>query len=71
MSVQEIIEAARQLTRAELNQLKDALDMLPGVDEARKSYRLTDLRGLGKEIWEGVDVSEYLNTLRDEWDRDR
>jgi hypothetical protein len=31
-------------------------------------HRLTELRGLGKEIWEGIDAQEYVNQLRDEWD---
>lgn len=29
---------------------------------------LMELRGLGKEIWEGVDAQEYVNQLREEWD---
>lgn len=28
-----------------------------------------DARGLGKEIWEGVDVDRYIDDLRNEWDR--
>ena len=28
-----------------------------------------EFRGLGKEIWQGVDVDKYINDLRDEWDR--
>jgi hypothetical protein len=28
-----------------------------------------DARGLGKEIWEGVDVDRYIEELRNEWDR--
>ena len=28
-----------------------------------------DARGLGKEIWEGVDVDKYIDDLRNEWDR--
>ena len=31
-------------------------------------HRLSELRGLGKEIWEGIDAQEYVNKLRDEWD---
>ena len=31
--------------------------------------QLRDLRGLGKEIWQAVDAQEYVNQLRDEWDR--
>lgn len=26
-------------------------------------------RGLGKEIWEGVDVDRYIDDLRNEWER--
>ena len=26
-----------------------------------------ELRGLGKEIWEGIDPQEYVDRLRDEW----
>lgn len=25
------------------------------------------LRGLGREIWEGIDAQEYVDRLRDEW----
>lgn len=32
------------------------------------SSRLSELRGLGKELWQGVDAQEYVNQLRDEWD---
>lgn len=28
-----------------------------------------DAYGLGKEIWEGIDAQEYVNELRDEWER--
>jgi hypothetical protein len=27
-----------------------------------------ELHGLGKEIWEGIDAQEYVNSLREEWD---
>ncbi len=29
-----------------------------------------ELRGLGKEIWEGIDAQEYVNAERDSWERD-
>ncbi|GBC94868.1 hypothetical protein HRbin16_00653 [bacterium HR16] len=39
--------------------------------EAPKPQRsIMELHGLGHEIWEGVDAQEYVNQLRDEWDRD-
>ena len=36
---------------------------------ARRPRRLLDLRGLGKEMWQGVDPVAYVRDLRDEWDR--
>ena len=29
---------------------------------------LMELRGLGKEIWEGIEAQDYVNQLREEWD---
>ncbi len=28
-----------------------------------------EFRGLGKEIWQGIDTQAYIDNLRDEWDR--
>ena len=30
---------------------------------------ILELRGLGKEIWHGVDAQQYVDSLRKEWDR--
>lgn len=30
-------------------------------------HDITELRGLGKEIWEGIDVQEYINEERRSW----
>lgn len=32
-------------------------------------HSIMELRGLGREIWEGVDAQEYVNDLRGEWGR--
>lgn len=34
-----------------------------------KTHSILELKGLGKEIWQDVDTDEYVNQLRDEWDR--
>ncbi len=36
-----------------------------GAERDRRS--IMELRGLGAEIWEGVDAQQYVNELRDEW----
>ena len=41
------------------------------ADKPKRKRQLTELRGLGKEIWAGIDAQEYVNELRDEWDQPR
>ena len=33
-----------------------------------KKRSILELRGLGKEIWKGVDPQKYVDSLREEWD---
>ena len=33
------------------------------------THNILELHGLGKEIWEGIDAQEYVNRLRNEWER--
>ena len=32
-----------------------------------KKHSILELRGLGKEIWQGIDAQEYVNQERSEW----
>ena len=34
-----------------------------------KNRSILELRGLGKEIWQGIDAQEYVDGLREEWER--
>ena len=70
MTVAEILEHAKTLSqheREELAQLLMAMN-IPPIDKKRN---LSELRGLGKEIWSGIDAQDYVNQLRDEWNEDR
>lgn len=70
MTVAEVMEQARALSLQERKELVkllvDSLDT-PEAKQPRRR-RLTELRGLGKEIWEGIDAQEYVDQLRNEWD---
>ncbi len=33
-----------------------------------KLHSLLDLRGLGKELWQGIDPVEHVRAERDSWD---
>jgi hypothetical protein len=65
-----IITLIEQLSPEEKRQLIEYvvrdLQQTPSVP-VRLSWK--DARGLGKDIWEGVDVDQYIDALRHEWDR--
>ncbi|HXJ97177.1 MAG TPA: hypothetical protein VMT20_30435 [Terriglobia bacterium] len=62
-TVEDIIAAASQLTGSDRRRLMDALT----ADEAAPTRSITELRGLGKETWQGQDAQEYVNQERDSW----
>jgi hypothetical protein len=42
---------------------------LAADDEDSGELSIMDLHGLGAEIWQGIDAQQYVNEMRDEWDR--
>jgi hypothetical protein len=73
MTIAEILQQAKTLSVQERKELVklliDSLDVPEAVPCQQR--RLSELRGLGKEIWEGIDAQEYVNQLRSEWDERR
>ncbi len=72
MTLQQVLREAETLSREEQTQLIKLLleRILPSPDaQSKKAHSLRELRGLGKEIWEGVDAQAYINEQRDEWDK--
>lgn len=62
-TVEDIITAASQLTGNDRRRLMDALT----ADKTAPTRSITELRGLGKETWQGQDAQEYVNQERDSW----
>ncbi|MEP7289048.1 MAG: hypothetical protein ABI947_25110 [Chloroflexota bacterium] len=71
MAVNEILEEIRTLSLAERKQLmKLMVDLLSETPQPPPpKHSLRELRGLGKEIWEGIDAQDYINQQRNEWDQ--
>ncbi len=70
MSIELMMEEIRALPVSERKKLiRLIVDSLPddGEHQQTRTRSITELRGLGKEIWEGIDAKEYVNQLRDEW----
>jgi hypothetical protein len=70
MTIAEILQQAKTLSVQERKELvKLLIDSLDGPEAVScQQRRLSELRGLGKEIWKGIDAQEYVNQLRSQWD---
>jgi hypothetical protein len=68
MTLQDIIQEIPKLSTQERKDLIHLLvDSLAETDEP-KTHSLSELRGLGADIWQGIDAQTYIDQLRDEWD---
>jgi hypothetical protein len=66
----EIIPLVEKLSSEEKLQLiEHVARALQRKTQATPPLSWKDARGLGKEIWEGVEVDRYIDELRNEWDR--
>jgi hypothetical protein len=65
----QILDQVQQLTPEEqLQLLGDIVAILQHHQAAAKpQHSILELRGLGKEVWEGVDVDEYIEQERNSW----
>ena len=65
---QELIETMKNL---ELEQQLDLLEVLANILRGRMvaavRYDIMELKGLGKEVWRGIDAQAYVNSERDSW----
>ncbi len=63
----EILQRAKGLTVDEQQKLIGELVRKTDGDAERNS--ITDLKGLGKEAWRGVDPDAYVAEERDSWEQ--
>jgi len=50
--------------------IQHSLDQLVADAESasRKRGRLSELKGIGKGTWEGIDIDQFIREERDSWD---
>ena len=65
-NVETLIEAARHLPPKDREKLAESL-LLHRSQPPAPQHRITEIRGLGKDIWDGIDAQEYVNAERDSW----
>jgi hypothetical protein len=44
-------------------------DLAQEEPDSERPYSVMDFHGVGRDSWKGVDVQQYLNEMRDEWDK--
>lgn len=66
-NVESLIEAARRLPLAERKRLAEFLSEITSSDPS-SIHRITEIRGVGKELWSGGDAQDYVNSERDTWE---
>ena len=59
-------QAQRLSTDEQFRLLEDLVAMLR--TESRPQHSILEFKGVGKEVWEGVDVEEYIRQERDSWE---
>ena len=62
MTVKELLQLDQALSGTSSASIIITREKLGGVDLLR-------LRGLGKNLWEGIDAQECINNLREEWEK--
>lgn len=58
--------AQSELSTEEQSKLVEELAQLAGRKNGKR-HSILELEGFGKEIWEGIDVDEYIAQERDSW----
>ncbi len=61
----DILNRAQQLTPEEQLKLIDELAQHAGQVNGKRS--ILELKGLGKQMWQGIDADEYVRKERESW----
>ena len=69
MAYNQILNLTKRLERGEQLQLLETLmQSLRQTPKMQTSRSILELRGLGKDVWQNVDVNAYIDQERNSWD---
>lgn len=71
MSIEEIIEQVKHLPRQEQRSLmKLLMDVVIPTDLTQeKPFSVLDFKGIAQHLADNVDPQDFIDNLRDEWDK--
>ena len=65
----EVLSQIENLTPEEqLQLLEDLAAIIRHQSKTQPKHSIMELRGLGKEIWQRIDVEKYIEEERNSWD---
>ncbi len=67
LSYEELVVQIHQLEPSQQAALLQELAGMVGRQLAKRRRSILELRGLGKEIWAGIDAQEYVRAERAAW----
>ena len=68
---EEVLDQVRRLSLEDQARLLEELAMLVRARiQALSKHSVHELRGLGKELWQGIDVEKYIEEEHNSWDRE-
>jgi hypothetical protein len=66
---EEVLSRAQSLTPDEqLRLIEELAAIIRRQITARPKHSVTEFRGVGKEVWEGIDVEKYIEEERNSWE---
>ena len=66
---EDVLSRAQQLDAADqLRLIQELIARVQRRMSSEGSRSILELRGLGKEIWHGIDAQTYVDAERDSWD---
>jgi hypothetical protein len=69
--LEELIKQAEQLSKEErlqlISRIAEGLINTETLSSSTKEYSITDFRGIGADLLDGVDAGTWVARLRDEW----
>lgn len=67
-TLEELLAQARMLSLEDEARLVEELmaDVRQRI-ESQQDHSIMELRGLGKELWQGIDVEKYIEEERSSW----
>lgn len=69
LSIEKILSEISHLSSIEKEILYSNLEIeMKKNSQSGHNLDILELRGLGKEIWQGIDAQEYVNKERELWD---